>query len=81
MDNDDYGLSKLKATDFIMDYGVRTKMIKTSIIGPELNSKASMLCWFLSNEDGSQINGYSNHMWNGITTFSFAGAHKGYVLR
>jgi len=72
MDDDPYGLSKRIAADWIMDSGERTKMIKASIIGPELNGQASMLYWFLSNEDGSQVNGYSNHMWNGITTFSWA---------
>lgn len=72
MDDDEYGLSKAKAADWIMDYGKRTKMIKASIIGPELNGHASMLYWFLSNKDGSQINGYSNHMWNGITTYYWA---------
>lgn len=72
MDDDDYGLSKAKAADWIMDSGERTKMIKASIIGPELNGHASMLYWFLSNEDGSQVNGYSNHTWNGITTLSWS---------
>ena len=72
MDDDPYGLSKAKAADWIMDSGERTKMIKASIIGPELNGQASMLYWFLSNEDGSEVNGYSNHMWNGITTYYWA---------
>ena len=72
MDNDEYGISKAKAADWIMESGQRTKMIKASIIGPELNSHASMLYWFLSNADGSEVNGYSNHMWNGITTYYWA---------
>lgn len=72
MDDDPYGLSKRKAADWIMDSGKRTKMIKASIIGPELNGSASMLYWFLSNEDNSEVNGYSNHMWNGITTYHWA---------
>lgn len=72
MDNDAYGLSKKRAADYIMESGKRTKMIKASIIGPELNGNASMLYWFLSNEDGSTVNGYSNHMWNGITTYYWA---------
>ena len=72
MDDDDYGLSKAKAANWIIDSGERTKMIKASIIGPELNGSASMLYWFLSNEDHSEVNGYSNHMWNGITTYYWA---------
>lgn len=72
MDDDPYGMSKKLAADWIMDSGERTKMIKASIIGPELNGSASMLYWFLSNEDHSEVNGYSNHMWNGITTYYWA---------
>ena len=72
MDEDAYGLSKKRAADYIIESGKKTKMIKASIIGPELNGSASMLYWFLSNEDYSEVNGYSNHMWNGITTYSWA---------
>jgi dTDP-4-dehydrorhamnose reductase len=72
MDNDAYGLSKKRAADYLIESGQRTKMIKASIIGPELNGNASMLYWFLSNKDGSTVNGYSNHMWNGITTYYWA---------
>ena len=50
MDDDDYGLSKAKAANWIVDSGKRTKMIKASIIGPELNGHFSMLYWFLSNK-------------------------------
>ena len=72
MDEDPYGLSKKRAADYIIESGKKTKMIKASIIGPELNGNSSMLYWFLSNEDHSEVNGYSNHMWNGITTYSWA---------
>ena len=72
MDGDNYGISKRKAADWIIENGSRTKMIKASIIGPELHGSASFLYWFLSNEDGSKTNGYSNHMWNGITTYYWA---------
>lgn len=72
IDNDEYGTSKRKAADWILERGERTKMIKASIIGPELKGNSSMLYWFLSNDDGSRVNGYSNHMWNGITTYSWA---------
>ena len=32
MDNDDYGLSKKKAADYIKNKGTKTKMLQTSII-------------------------------------------------
>ncbi len=72
MDEDDYGISKRKAAEWLLKNAKRTKIIKTSIIGPELNGDASFLNWFLSNKDGTTVNGYSNHMWNGITTLSWA---------
>jgi dTDP-4-dehydrorhamnose reductase len=72
IDNDEYGTSKRVAAEWILQNGKNTKIIKTSIIGPELNSNSSFLYWFLSNEDGSTVRGYSNHMWNGNTTYLWA---------
>lgn len=47
--------------------------IRTSIIGPEQppNHK-SLLGWFLNLPQGSTINGFTNHLWNGTTTLGFA---------
>jgi len=41
-------------------------VIRTSIIGEELNHKRSLLEWVRSNKD-KEINGYVNHYWNGVT--------------
>lgn len=61
-----YGKSKGLISSIIDNYFVNTKIIRTSIIGHELNHKCSLLEWFLnSNKD---VNGYTNHYWNGITT-------------
>lgn len=46
-------------------------VIRTSIIGEELNNKRSLLEWIKSNKNG-EINGYINHWWNGITCLEFA---------
>jgi len=70
MDNDNYGNSKRKAAEYILKNGCITKIIKTSIIGFEFNSKASLLEWFLSNEN--TVNGYTNVFWNGNTTLQWA---------
>jgi len=72
MDDDDYGVSKAKATFWLMENGLRTKIIKTSIIGYEVSGNASLMEWFLSNEDGSTVNGYTDHLWNGSTTYQWA---------
>jgi dTDP-4-dehydrorhamnose reductase len=60
--------------DEINDYGMskslgelcKATIIRTSIIGDEINNKRSLLEWVISNK-GNTINGYTNHMWNGVT--------------
>jgi dTDP-4-dehydrorhamnose reductase len=46
--------------------------LRASIIGREVKSNFSLVDWFLSQDFGAQVNGYSNHLWNGITTTAFA---------
>ena len=46
-------------------------IIRTSIIGEETNGKKSLLEWVKSNKNGT-INGYNNHLWNGITCLQLA---------
>lgn len=41
--------------------------IRTSIIGHEIKGKLSLLEWFLNNKNPSAY-GYTNHIWNGLTT-------------
>jgi len=48
-------------------------IVRVSIIGPNKSSSASdLLSWFLGNPPGSQLKGYENHLWNGITTLEWA---------
>lgn len=72
MDDDPYGSSKRIARDFVVNTSKNTKSLKTSIIGPELNSKSSLLEWFLSNNDGDEVFGYSEFYWDGNTTLTWA---------
>jgi len=46
--------------------------IRVSIIGKELNSRNSLVEWFLSNKNEKKIFGFVNHLWNGVTTNVFA---------
>lgn len=46
--------------------------IRCSIIGPEIKGKLSLLEWFLGQQMHARINGYINHLWNGVTTLHFA---------
>lgn len=70
MDDDAYGVSKKQARDYIASEGTRTKILKASIIGPELGSTASLLEWFLNSE--GTVGGYTKAMWNGVTTLEWA---------
>lgn len=45
-------------------------IIRTSIIGKELVNKKSFLEWVISNNN-NKINGFANHMWNGITCLEY----------
>ena len=65
--------------DEINDYGMskslgelcKATIIRTSIIGEEVNNKRSLLEWVKSNS-GKEINGYENHYWNGVTCLQLA---------
>lgn len=46
-------------------------VIRTSIIGEELRGKKSLLEWVKSNKNKT-INGYDNHLWNGVTCLQLA---------
>lgn len=46
-------------------------VLRTSIIGEELRSHYSLLDWARSQEF-QEVQGYSNHMWNGITSLQYA---------
>lgn len=46
--------------------------LRCSIIGLELASSYSLLNWFLAQPRNASIQGYANHLWNGITALHFA---------
>tara|TARA_R100000664_G_C2756420_1_gene144287 strand:+ start:1363 stop:2088 length:726 start_codon:yes stop_codon:yes gene_type:complete len=71
IDDDDYGNSKREAAEYLLEKGRDTKIIKTSIVGTEVNTKASLLEWFLDVKE-KNINGYSEYYWNGNTTLQWA---------
>lgn len=68
--NDSYGKSKADISRTIENEFKNTKVIRTSIIGHELNSHLALLDWFLSSQ--GTVKGFSNHYWNGITTLQWA---------
>ena len=46
--------------------------LRASIIGPETGRSTSLWEWVRSQSKSAQVNGYTNHHWNGVTTFHFA---------
>ncbi|MDR1982841.1 MAG: SDR family oxidoreductase [Holosporaceae bacterium] len=46
--------------------------LRCSVIGRESKSKSSLLEWFLNQPVNAKIDGYKNHLWNGVTTVVFA---------
>lgn len=45
--------------------------LRTSIIGPEQDTSLSLLGWVFS-QKGKTVKGFTNHLWNGVTTLQFA---------
>jgi dTDP-4-dehydrorhamnose reductase len=46
--------------------------LRCSIIGPERGTALSLLEWILSAQEGAELRGFSDHLWNGVTTLQFA---------
>lgn len=46
-------------------------VIRTSIIGEEIHKNASLIAWAKS-QKGKTVNGFSTHLWNGVTTKEYA---------
>lgn len=55
--------------------------IRCSIIGLEEKSAFSLLSWFLSRPRNSQVNGYTNQIWNGVTSTAFAKVVKSIIQK
>jgi dTDP-4-dehydrorhamnose reductase len=53
--------------------------LRCSIIGPEPKAHVFLLAWFLGQKAGAQLNGFTNHRWNGVTTLHFAALCRGIV--
>lgn len=62
---DDYGKSKS------LGEPENCMVLRTSIIGPEIHGNVSLIAWVLA-QGGNEINGFTNHLWNGITTLQYA---------
>lgn len=75
---DEYGRSKRIATEQLLKNN-NCSIIRSSIIGPELSFKKSLWEWFV-NCDLENINGYSNHFWNGVTTLEWSSKYLDLII-
>lgn len=64
--NDLYGLTKS-----LGEPSENSLVLRTSYVGPEIANFVSLLEWF-KKQEGKTIQGFTNHIWNGITTKQFA---------
>ncbi|MEJ1230382.1 MAG: sugar nucleotide-binding protein [Galbitalea sp.] len=54
--------------------------LRCSVIGPEHSSQVNLMAWVLSHADGTAFNGYTDHIWNGLTTLAFARMIEGIIV-
>ena len=53
--------------------------LRTSVIGPEVETAVELLSWVLSSEPNSTLSGFTNHLWNGVTSASLAKIVSGII--
>ena len=74
---DNYGYSKVLGEH--LDNNLIT--LRCSLIGKELNTKVEFLEWVLSHDKASEVGGFTNHHWNGLTTMHYAKIISGIMMR
>ncbi|MDP4251702.1 MAG: sugar nucleotide-binding protein [Bacteroidota bacterium] len=68
---DEYGWSK-RLGEVVLEGRPNTLIPRVSIIGPDNNAGGKgLFAWVKSNPPGSKIKGFTNHLWNGITTLEW----------
>ena len=73
---DVYG--ETKASGEITESNLLT--LRVSIVGREVHDHIELLDWVISQKRKSEVNGYTNHYWNGITSLHYAKIIEG-ILR
>lgn len=63
---DDYGKSKS------LGEPPSAMVIRTSIIGPEIGGRKRSLLEWIKGQENKQVNGFVNHLWNGVTTLELS---------
>ncbi len=50
-------------------------VLRTSLVGLEMHKFASLISWAIS-QKGKEVNGFTNHFWNGVTTLEYGNICK-----
>jgi dTDP-4-dehydrorhamnose reductase len=53
--------------------------LRVSIIGPEIGRSTSLLEWFKNQPTNATVNGFTDHLWNGVTTHHFGLLARGII--
>lgn len=72
---DEYGKSKS------LGEPTNCLVIRTSIIGPEFGGNKKSLLEWVRGQGGKEISGFTNHLWNGLTTKELAGCVSSIMKR
>lgn len=67
--SDSYGYSKAAGEVRFLQAALT---LRTSIVGPERENGLGLLAWFLSQPEGAQLRGFTNHWWSGVTTLELS---------
>jgi dTDP-4-dehydrorhamnose reductase len=70
-ENDNYDVHDVYGMSKALGEPKNCTVIRTSIIGEEVNQGRSLIEWVKS-EKNKTVNGFTNHFWNGVTCLEFA---------
>jgi dTDP-4-dehydrorhamnose reductase len=59
--------------------GASMMHLRVSIIGPEVERNSSLLEWVRNQPTNAGISGFTDHLWNGITSMHFAKIARGII--
>ena len=68
--DDVYGVSKALGETIASDR--RATVIRTSVIGPAMEGQHGLMAWFFAQPVTKAVPGFTNHIWNGVTTLEWA---------
>jgi dTDP-4-dehydrorhamnose reductase len=72
---DVYGYSKVLGEAALSN----TNILRVSVIGNEISTNTELKSWVESQPRGKHLQGYSNHLWNGVTPLQLGRVISGVI--